>query len=102
MSVSAAAVRPFGPAAAAASALAAPANATAALHSAVTLKDGKVEQGNFHDYLVLRMPEMPQVEVAIIESDARMGGVGEPGTPPIATNTKSRVWAHNDSRSASA
>ena len=65
----------------------------AALHSAVTLKDGEVEQGNFHDYVVLRMPEMPQVEVAILESEARMGGIGEPGTPPIAPAVANAVYA---------
>ncbi|HUJ28752.1 MAG TPA: xanthine dehydrogenase family protein molybdopterin-binding subunit [Myxococcales bacterium] len=66
---------------------------SAALHSAVTLKDGKVEQSNFHDYTVLRIPEMPEVKVAIIESDARMGGVGEPGTPPIAPAVANAVYA---------
>jgi isoquinoline 1-oxidoreductase beta subunit len=65
----------------------------AALHSAVTLKDGQVEQSNFHDYVVLRMPEMPHVEVAVIESDARMGGIGEPGTPPIAPAVANAVFA---------
>ena len=65
----------------------------AALHSAVTLKDGKVEQSNFHDYVVLRLPEMPEVQVAVIESDARMGGVGEPGTPPIAPAVANAVYA---------
>ena len=66
---------------------------SAALHSAITLKDGKVEQSNFHDYTVLRMPEMPEVKVAIIESEARMGGVGEPGTPPIAPAVANAVYA---------
>jgi isoquinoline 1-oxidoreductase beta subunit len=66
---------------------------SAALHSAVTLKDGRVEQGNFDDYLVLRMPEMPHVEVKILQSDARMGGVGEPGTPPIAPAVANAVFA---------
>jgi isoquinoline 1-oxidoreductase beta subunit len=65
----------------------------AALHSAVTLKDGQVEQSNFHDYLVLRMPEMPHVEVAIIASEAMMGGIGEPGTPPIAPAVANAVYA---------
>jgi isoquinoline 1-oxidoreductase beta subunit len=66
---------------------------SAALHSTITLKDGRVQQGNFDDYLVLRMPEMPQVQVKIIQSDARMGGVGEPGTPPIAPAVANAVFA---------
>jgi isoquinoline 1-oxidoreductase beta subunit len=43
-----------------------------------------VEQSNYHDYRVLRMNEMPVVEVHIVPSTDKMGGVGEPGVPPIA------------------
>ena len=56
-----------------------------ALSSAITLKDGRVEQSNFHDYEVLRMKQMPkQVEVYIVKSDQAPSGVGEPATPVIA------------------
>ncbi len=57
---------------------------SAALYGEITLKDGRVEQSNFHDYPVLRMNEMPWVEVHIVPSDEKPGGVGEPGVPPIA------------------
>ena len=57
---------------------------SAALHQKITFKDGEVEQSNFHDYKVLRMNEMPSVEVHIVQSAEGPGGVGEPGTPPIA------------------
>jgi isoquinoline 1-oxidoreductase beta subunit len=57
---------------------------TAALYSAITLRDGRVEQSNFHDYPMLRMHEMPAVDVHIVESEERSTGVGEPGVPPIA------------------
>jgi isoquinoline 1-oxidoreductase beta subunit len=57
---------------------------SAALSGAITLKDGRVEQGNFHDYTVLRMKQMPAIEVHIVPSTANPTGVGEPGTPPIA------------------
>jgi isoquinoline 1-oxidoreductase beta subunit len=57
---------------------------SAALHSAITLKDGVVEQSNFHDYPMLRIDEMPRVEVHIVPSTAAPTGVGEPGTPVIA------------------
>ncbi len=57
---------------------------SAALHGAITLKDGKVEQSNFHDYPILRLNEMPKVEVHIVKSREKPGGVGEPGVPPIA------------------
>ena len=56
----------------------------AAISGAVTLKDGVVEQSNFHDYQVLRMHQMPSVEVHIVPSDAKPTGIGEPGLPPIA------------------
>ena len=57
---------------------------SAALHSAITLKDGVVEQSNFHDYPLLRINEMPRVDVHIVPSTAAPTGVGEPGTPVIA------------------
>jgi len=57
---------------------------SAALYGAITLKDGGVEQSNFHDYPVLRMNEMPAVEVHIVPSTEKPTGVGEPGVPPIA------------------
>ncbi|MFC5695850.1 molybdopterin cofactor-binding domain-containing protein [Pseudomonas sp. GCM10022186] len=56
----------------------------AALHGAITLKDGVVEQSNFHDFQVLRINEMPVVEVHIVPSAEAPTGVGEPGVPPIA------------------
>ena len=57
---------------------------SAALTGAITLKDGMVEQSNFHDYPVLRMPQMPRIEVHIMPSTAKPTGVGEPATPVIA------------------
>ena len=54
---------------------------TAALKGRITVKDGAVEQGNFHDYQMLRMNEVPEIEVAIVESEEAPTGVGEPGTP---------------------
>jgi isoquinoline 1-oxidoreductase subunit beta len=57
---------------------------SAALYGAITLKDGAVEQSNFHDYPLLRINEMPAVEVHIVPSMEKPTGVGEPGVPPIA------------------
>jgi isoquinoline 1-oxidoreductase beta subunit len=57
---------------------------SAALHSEITFKDGRVEQGNFNDYQILRLNEMPEVEVHIVPSREKSGGIGEPGVPPIA------------------
>ena len=55
----------------------------AVLHDEITLTDGMVDQSNFHDYLPLRINEMPKVEVHIVPSSADPTGVGEPGVPPI-------------------
>ncbi|HZR36190.1 MAG TPA: xanthine dehydrogenase family protein molybdopterin-binding subunit [Nevskia sp.] len=57
---------------------------SAALHGAITLKDGVVQESNFHQYIPLRINEMPAVEVHIVPSAEKPTGVGEPGTPPIA------------------
>jgi len=59
----------------------------AALYGAITLKAGKIEQSNFHDYQVLRIEDMPQVEVHIVSSPEKPTGVGEPGVPPIALHS---------------
>jgi isoquinoline 1-oxidoreductase beta subunit len=66
---------------------------SAALHGAITFKDGRVEQSNFHDYPALRLPEMPVIEVHIVPSTDKMGGVGEPGTPPIAPAVGNALFA---------
>lgn len=55
----------------------------AVLHSRITLTDGVVDQGNFDTYPVLRMSEMPRVEVHVVPSAEPPTGVGEPGVPPI-------------------
>jgi len=65
----------------------------AALHGAITLKDGVVEQSNFHDYPVLRINEMPAVEVYIVASAEKPTGVGEPGVPPVAPAVANAVFA---------
>lgn len=52
--------------------------------AAITLKDGVVEQSNFHDYTVARMTDMPQISVHIVPSADAPTGVGEPGLPPLA------------------
>src|SRR5690606_3760476 len=56
----------------------------AAATGQITLKDGVVQQSNFNDYPVLRMNQMPRIEVHIVPSANPPSGVGEPGTPPIA------------------
>jgi isoquinoline 1-oxidoreductase beta subunit len=57
---------------------------SAALGGAITITDGAVDQSNFHDYPVLRMAQMPRIDVAIVPSKQNPTGVGEPSTPVIA------------------
>lgn len=57
---------------------------TAALYGEITIEGGRVAQSNFHDYALLRMNEMPEVEVHLAPSGDAHGGVGEPGVPPAA------------------
>ncbi len=66
---------------------------TAALHGSITVRDGRVEQGNFHDYPLLRMSEMPEVDVLIVPSDAAPRGTGETSVPPIAPAVANAVFA---------
>jgi isoquinoline 1-oxidoreductase beta subunit len=71
---------------------------SAALHGAITLKDGRVEQSNFHDYPPLRINEMPRVEVYIVPSSEKPTGVGEPGVPPIAPAVANAIAAATGQR----
>lgn len=71
---------------------------SAALSGAITLKDGVVEQSNFHDYPILRIDQMPQVEVHIVHSAAKPTGVGEPGVPPLAPALVNALFAATGKR----
>ena len=60
---------------------------TAALYGEITIEAGRVAQSNFHDYEMVRMNDAPDIHVTLINSGARMGGGGEPGTPPNCAGT---------------
>ncbi len=66
---------------------------TAALKTEITLKNGRVEQTNFHDYQMLRIFESPKIEVYIVPSNANPTGVGEPGVPPVAPALANAIFA---------
>ena len=70
----------------------------AALQSEITFKDGMVQQSNFHDYKVMRMADMPKVEVHIVPSTEKMGGVGEPAVPPVAPAVANAIFAATGKR----
>jgi len=71
---------------------------SAALHGRITLKEGRVEQNNYLDYPLLRMAEMPNVEVYIVPSAERPTGVGESGVPPIAPAVANALFAATGKR----
>ena len=71
---------------------------TAALKGAITLEGGRVQQSNFHDYAMLRINEMPAVEVHIVPSREAVGGTGEPGVPPIAPAVCNAIFAATGKR----
>ena len=66
---------------------------SAALAGAITLKEGVVEQSNFHDYQVVRMNQMPPIETVIVNSGEKPSGVGEPSTPVIAPALANAILA---------
>ena len=71
---------------------------SAALYGAITLKEGRVEQSNFHEYRPLRINEMPKVEVHIVASSEKPTGVGEPGVPLIAPAVANAIFSATGKR----
>jgi isoquinoline 1-oxidoreductase beta subunit len=71
---------------------------TAALYGEITLDRGRVVQGNFDSYRMLRLGEAPAIEVHLIESDDAPGGIGEPGTATIAAAVTNAVFAATGQR----
>jgi isoquinoline 1-oxidoreductase beta subunit len=71
---------------------------SAGLYDAITLKDGRVEQGNFDDYPLLALDETPRVEVHIVRSTEAPGGIGEPGVPPVAPAVANALFAATGAR----
>ena len=66
---------------------------SAALHGELTLRQGRVQQDNFDEYRILRLSEMPRVEVFIVPSTEKPGGIGEPGVPAVAPAVANAVFA---------
>jgi isoquinoline 1-oxidoreductase beta subunit len=71
---------------------------TAALKGEITLENGRVQQGNFHDYPLWRIDEMPEVEVHIVDSEREPQGVGEMAVPPILPALLNAVYAATGKR----
>ncbi len=71
---------------------------TAALYGEITIRDGRVEQSNFHDYRMLRLAQMPKVETVIVPSGESWGGVGEPPVAVVAPALCNAVFAATGKR----
>jgi isoquinoline 1-oxidoreductase beta subunit len=71
---------------------------TAALYGEITIENGRVKQSNFHDYPMLRINEMPAIEVHILPSAEPPGGGGEPGVPPIAPAVANAIFSATGKR----
>jgi isoquinoline 1-oxidoreductase subunit beta len=66
---------------------------SAALKGEITVAHGQIQQHNFHDYPLLRMHEMPTIEVYFVPSTDQPTGLGEPGVPPIAPAVANAIFA---------
>jgi isoquinoline 1-oxidoreductase beta subunit len=71
---------------------------TAMFWGEITIKDGRVEQSNFHDYRMMKLREMPKVEVVLAPSGGFWGGVGEPGQASIAPAVCNALFAATGKR----
>ena len=71
---------------------------TAALYGEITIRNGRAVQSNFHDYQLLRIDEMPQVDVHIIDSNEDPGGAGEPALPPVPPAVTNALFALTGTR----
>ncbi len=64
----------------------------------ITMENGRIEQSNFHDYPILRLPQAPKVDVHFIQSDFEPTGLGEPALPPLAPAVGNAVFAATGDR----
>jgi isoquinoline 1-oxidoreductase beta subunit len=72
---------------------------SAALRERVTIVDGEVQQSNFHDYPVMRMAEVPEIEIQLVDNGVREpSGVGQIGVPPVAPAISNAVFALTGAR----
>jgi len=71
---------------------------TAALYDEITIENGQVQQSNFDNYPVLRIADMPRVEVHIVQNHEAPGGIGEPGVPCVAPAVANAIFAATGKR----
>jgi isoquinoline 1-oxidoreductase beta subunit len=71
---------------------------SAALYGEITVDQGRIQQGNFDDYPILRLEDSPPIDVHIVENGGPLGGVGEPGLPPLAPALAGAIFAATGKR----
>jgi isoquinoline 1-oxidoreductase subunit beta len=69
-----------------------------ALYGEITIRDGRVEQANFHNYRVMRINEVPRIDVALVKSPEAPGGIGEPGTSCVMPALTNAIFAATGKR----
>jgi isoquinoline 1-oxidoreductase beta subunit len=67
--------------------------ATAALYGEITIRNGRVEQSNFNDYRMLRIDEVPAIDVHLIKSGEPPGGIGETGATTATPAIRNAIYA---------
>jgi len=71
---------------------------SSAMSGEITFENGEVVQSNYHDYPAMRMHQVPEIEVAVMENNPRITGVGEPGTPPSVPALANAIFAATGQR----
>jgi isoquinoline 1-oxidoreductase beta subunit len=68
---------------------------SAAMKQGIRIEQGKVVQSNFHDYPILRLNEVPEIDIILVDSTEDPGGIGEPGVPPLAPALANAILSHS-------
>ena len=71
---------------------------TAALYGEISISDGAVSQSNFHDYEMVRIDQVPDIETHVINGGGPIGGAGEPGTPAVAPALANAIFSATGTR----
>ena len=71
---------------------------TAALHGEITVDKGRVQQTNFHNYRLMRMNETPTIDIVLVPSTEKPGGIGEPATAVVGPAVANAIFAATGKR----
>ena len=71
---------------------------TAALYDEINIVGGKVQEQNFHNYRLMRMNEVPQIDIYLLDSEEKPGGMGEPAVALVAPAVCNAIYAATKKR----